>query len=756
MHLTVFKVALSLILGIIFSHYFALPNLVFLFLIIVVGLGFLLKFRTLGYLLIFLLSGFNQKQNKISYETIRRFPFYNQNLNLNLIISDIRFSDYYKYEADIYKLNNKPALGKVFVNTSCSLDYGDCLELSAALEDFNFPQNPELFNYHNYYHQQGYIGVVSIDSASIRSIYKAPKIKPIGKILFKIRRYIHKTLASYLPDETYGLLLGIFLGDKEILDKKLNVTFKDLGLGHLFAVSGLHVSLLCGILLLILMILGIRRKFRLLLLIAFVGFYLALINFRVPAIRASLMTFMALLGRILERKYDSVHGVIIALILILTFWPQALFEISFQLSFITTLAIILGVSKIYSYGILQNISSSIRDYFILPCIVSLSATLGITPLLSYHFFQITPGTFIINLLVIPFLPLIFILGILVLVLNLFIPSLALFYGSTLWVSLKAIVLISEKLAQIPFIKIITPRWEFIIILCYYIIILLFIYWTNPTWRKLLLFSVLILANVFIFTKVFKKETINITFLDTQKGESTVIELPTKEVVIIDAGVQNSILRNYLLAKRIKTINWAIVTHPHYDHYGGFRSLINDFRVQNWLLATTVASDTLYTNLIKEIQKKAENIVVAHKGISITNNDILIEVLYPSRELQKLSFWDDNFDPNNLSIVLRVIFSKDTLLFLGDLTCMNLVTTEELGAQVVKSPHHGSEYIDYQLLINKTKPQYLIVTAAQEIPRTLKENLAPFPKPIKVFNTKTDGAIILKIEKHEMKIKTIGG
>ncbi|MEO0131570.1 MAG: ComEC/Rec2 family competence protein [candidate division WOR-3 bacterium] len=743
MRTVVLKLCIAVGLGIMLGKYLPVPLLLGGLTVAATLVALILKSRILGYFVIFLMSACNYCLIHERHLAIKNFPLYNQNLKIFGQITDREFQERLVYKAKVYKLNNIPTSGKVFLYTNQILRCGDFIELEGKITKFRAVKNPNLFDYAEFYHRQGFWGIIYDQHGRIEKFPSRSISDYWSKILFSVREYLQHTVNQYLKDETAGLLLRVLLGDRHELPSKLKAVFSDLGISHIFAVSGLHIAMLVGLLLVTCMTLGIRKRARLMVVGILIVFYLAIINFRTPAARAALMSILGLLGYLLERDYEPSHGLLLAALIILVISPQALFEVSFQLSFVTTLGIILITPKIYYQRELQNLPQALKQYLVLPALVSFSATVANLPLVGYYFYKITPYGIVANLLILPLLTLVFPLAALLFGFNLVVKPLALVYSQSLWIFLKVIICIANHLARLPYRTIITGRWSTILILGYYLGVLLFLYWSHITRRKELIYLVLIITNIWVWYQNFKPPSISITFLDTIQGESIVIELPSQQVIVIDAGPENAILRNYLLSKGLTQVNLAVITHPHLDHYGGFRNLLTDFQLPNWCITTSTAPDTLYTNLIKEIQQKFSKIIIAQRGMSIKIQNLTLEVLHPSKEVQRLASWDNNFDLNNLSIVLKLTCNNLQLLFLGDLTDFNLMPDSDLKAQIVKAPHHGSRFVDYPWLLARTQPQFLIVTSAPRLPEGLIT--LSIKDSIKIINTRSDGAIELKIQ-----------
>jgi competence protein ComEC len=738
------KILGAIIFGLILGHFFNLPGPILILSSLMLGIMFFLKFPQAGYLLLSFLVMINWEILEYKSQLGPQFSLYNQDLSLRLKISGLS-KNTNRYEASLLYPSGKSSGMKVLLvikDSAVELSYGDIVETRGSIKPLRIVRNPGFFDYQAYFKQQGFIGTIRVSSVTKSYFRKTPY-----DIVDVVRQYINKTIAHFFSDDFQEFLLGILLGQREIGATELKSTLNTVGLTHLFAVSGLHVSIIVTGLILVLRVLRIKRFLRLGLLIGFVGFYLALVEFRASAVRAGIMSILALLGFYLEEDYLPVNGLFVAAIVILLLSPQALFEASFQMSFLTTLGIILGIELV------EKISSpkQIKYWIILPLTGAISANLFVIPLIAYYFFQITPYGAFVNFLALPVLTFIFPLALIVLIFNLFFKSLALFYAQTLGLLIQIITAFANWARKLPGVKIEIPRLSGAFLLFYYLGFFLIYFWSQKRIRKFLVFSILILANLLLVRNIFISRIFNITFLDTKTGESIIFELPNDEVVIIDAGENNQALKDFLYARGVRKIKLAVITHPHYDHYGGFLSLVDKFKVDTWLVSTDSSADTLYQGLIKKIRKKNEKVILGRKGLEWSNKDFKLQLIYPSLRIHRLFLENNNFDLNNLSLVSKVTVGEVSFLLGGDLNDIRLLDKESLNATILKAFHHGSRLINNEEVLRRVKPEYLVVCGQEEASEL--ESLASLSK-IKFFNTRKQGGITFQVQNQKLLARTL--
>jgi len=771
------KALILIVLGIIFSQYIKLPNL---YLLIYFVLAIILAVFTKGYslyLALFLASALNFNGHKARQITIENFPLYDSIIKVQAQIIEtpisndtLRQIDTSRYTVKLLKVNGSPLSGKVLLYVTgvrppkkiqitqgshpqeINLSYGDVIEFNSKIIAFDFPKNPNLIDYNNYYHKQGFIGNSFTSDSEIKIIKTGQGNWFAQHLIIPIRQYFFKTIDYYLDNEEKSLLIGMLLGEKRGMPKSLRDTFVDSGVAHILAVSGLHVGILIGVLLLLLPIFRIRGLPQLIIIVIITILYLGLIEFRTSAVRAGLMILFASLGFFLERRYESINGVLVAAIIIHLISPQALTDVSFQLSFFAVTAILLIAPRIYSFFKERKIHAVIKKYLILPFAVSFSATIGTGLIMLYHFFRFPILVVFANLLIIPLVGLALPLGFLVLLLNLFFKALAGIYANTLQAVLKLIILISEKFANLSFAIIEPGRPSVLLILIFYLAVMLILFWKNLRFRKISLALILLGLNFIVWQNAFHPNNLSITFLDVKTGDAIFLNLPNGRNMMIDAGEENEVVPQFLKSKGIKNIDLAVITHPHLDHYGGVRRLVDDFNIENLLIATEKSKDTLkalYTNLIDNIKRKGVKIYYADRGQIIKGLGINVEVLSPNAMIRRI-YNMDTLNINVISIVMKVEYNNISFLFPGDLDDSEFIEGLPVRAKILKSPHHASKKANSRLLFNMVKPEYIVITGKKKVNQDVLNLIEQ--ERIKLFNIRKDGALVIVINKNHIKFQ----
>jgi competence protein ComEC len=205
-----------------------------------------------------------------------------------------------------------------------------------------------------------------------------------------------------MPLESGAFLSAILLGDRSELPKHLQTAFKNSGVYHILAISGLHVGIIALIIIYLLRLLRAGRGFSYIVTILFLISFALLTLSRPSVLRAVVMACVFLIGMLLGRKVDVYNSLGIAGLFILIRNPKDLFNVGFQLSFLAVFFIVYLVPR-FMKTLRQDTNPRIRKYIYMPLAVSISAWLGTAPLILYYFRIITPIAIIANSFIIPLL-----------------------------------------------------------------------------------------------------------------------------------------------------------------------------------------------------------------------------------------------------------------------------------------------------------------------------------------------------------------
>ncbi|MFI3173195.1 MAG: ComEC/Rec2 family competence protein, partial [Eubacteriales bacterium] len=436
----------------------------------------------------------------------------------------------------------------LYDSTFQELALGNTIMITGQLELFDVARNPGNFDIKEYYNKQGIVAGVSIDSIEIvnASVY------PIREFLYQIKTTGIEQIYGILGEEQGGILVAMIFGETSGMDADQKELYQKVGISHIFAISGLHISLLSLVVYQLL-----RRLTGSIAISGIIGgvllaCYVVMIGFGVSAIRASVMFLLRIGADISGRVYDIRISLAVAALCILVPNPNYLYDCGFLMSF----GAIIGV--IYFVPIWQEVLEKIiikfekhKYYKILKHMSEgLAASLGIQcmimPVLLYYYYEISPYSILLNLLVIPLMTIL--LGVAMLGL----------LGSFIWYGigvvllgfsgwlLQIIELAGEVTLSLIFSRIISGKPWFLMMILYYVCLLFLLgYWsfirdadgdtyTGTKKQRIVAMGILVLPGL-LWIQPAEYSYPQITMLDIGQGDCFYIRGPEGTDYLIDGG-----------------------------------------------------------------------------------------------------------------------------------------------------------------------------------------------------------------------------
>jgi len=364
--------------------------------------------------------------------------------------------------------------GKILVNSfqKQEFSYGQEVVLEGKIykaPKFAISQN---FDYREYLRRKHIFGILSVKKTSPVEIIDKRSGNPIKKFSFRIRNKLREKINNYLPPLESSLLRAMTLGERQDIPRLIREIFVQTGTIHILAISGLHIGIIAFIILIFLKVLRIPRKPRYIITMLFLVFYVFITGSRVSVVRATIMFIILLGGFLFEREININNSLALACFLILGFNPSQLFDIGFQLSFISVFSIVNLSPKIESciYKIFPKKNKIL--FFVLRSIsVSLAVWLSVLGIIAYNFNIVTPITILANLFIIPFMVIVLGLGICFLFISLIFPSIAFVFANSSAASFFILVKFTYFLSRLPGAYFYLPVFPLYFVFIYYFLLL---------------------------------------------------------------------------------------------------------------------------------------------------------------------------------------------------------------------------------------------------------------------------------------------
>ena len=586
---------------------------------------------------------------------------------------------------------------------------------------------PNTFNYKKY-----------LKSKKIYYTFKADALEIVGQnsnIYYQFKHWLSKRIESI--DDT-GYIKAFVLGSKNEIDEDIFKTYQNNGITHLFAISGMHISLFSSILLFLLKKIHLKDNQAYPIILLFLLGYTFLVSFTASVVRAFTLYLLLYLNKRLKLGATTTRIFIYAIVLILLLNPFFILDIGFLYSSLTSFGLILFSDYLKTSN---KVLALLR--------VSLIALLFSLPITINNFYEYNFLSILANILIVPLVStIIYPLSLITLIFPFFHPILKFF--------LMILESISTILSNITWFKIILPKMPWFLIISYYFIIYL-IFKTKK--KRYVIFLIILLLGYklsFNFDNNFY-----VYYLDVGQGDSILLISPrSRKATLIDTGGKKSVSYNefppneyhisnnvitFLKSINISKINTLITTHGDYDHMGESINLVNNFKVGNIILNCGSLNE-LEQNLITILDKK-------HIKYSKCINQLDISPI-------KLYFLNSGeYDnENDNSNVIYAKLNDYKFMFMGDAGVekeKDILNKYNISViDVLKIGHHGSKTSSSKEFITKIKPKYSIISVGKNNRyghpnKEVLENL----KDSKIYRTDQDGSIMFKIKNNKLKIKT---
>lgn len=663
--------------------------------------------------------------------------------------------------------------------------FGDIIQFESPVKPLRNFMNPGGFDYQGFLKLKGIYGSAYTEVEGIKILTKGDQAGFFSQMIRKIEHFrtnfFYFILNRTDRSDAGKILASLVTGKKEVIAPDLRDLFSQSGVSHLFAISGLHLSIVGSLFFFIfyrvlafiptLTIPGRSKKIAGVLTLFPLTGYAVFTGFSPSTQRALLMVIVLIFSFISEKEKDVISSLSVAGILMLIIDSSALFSISFQLSFLAVVFIIQGLSLLKNnYFIFKK---NLFAWVCLLACVTFFANIGTFPLTAHYFNTVSFIAIVSNLILIP------VIGFAVLPLGLIslsffahFPGLADFF---IQVS-SPIILFSISLCKffvsIPFSWSRTATWQWTQVAAIYLF-LISLLWVIKGNKKIpaILFASAVLWAGFNFSIVNHQKISNtglrITIFDVGQGSSSLIQTPEGENILVDGGgffdnasfdTGRFVIAPFLWLKGIRSLDYVILTHPESDHLNGLVFILNYFDVQTLVKNGDRKDTKSYEDLIKISKKKhlaIYNPLTRGKKLDIGATQLIF--LDSSKETAPGDF-------NNNSLVFRLVYKEFSMLFPGDIMAHreeSIIARSniELRSDILLSPHHGSSTSSTKFFLDKVQPKSVIISCGWH-------NRYGFPhkKVLKrykkmgtdIFRTDEDGAVFISSDGAGYEITTYKG
>ena len=606
---------------------------------------------------------------------------------------------------------------KILINycDDINISYGDYIYVKGKLIKPKDNTNFNLFNYKKY-----------LLSNNIKYTVKASNIKILKRnknIFYKLKNYIFFKIKSL--DKSKKYILTFIFADKSYIDKEMYDNYQNLGISHLFAVSGMHISLVTFILLKLLE--GKNEVIKYLITFIFLMFYLFLTNYTISMVRACFQFILIFINKLFKLNIDNSNIVIFLFSFLIILNPYIIYNIGFLFSFSISFTLIKFKDMITGDFMIKNIKTSLLSFF-----VSM-------PILINNFFKVNFLSIILNIIYIPFVS--YILFPLCLITILF-P----FFDSFTYFVINFFETITKFFSSINLLTFSITKMNIILVIIYYFIFLWIIKSNDKLKKKI------IIVFIFIVFIINNNTIVNneVHFLDVGQGDSILIRIKSKNILIdtggnINFNISKNVLIPYFRSSGVKKIDYLILTHGDYDHMGEAINLVENFKVEKVIFNCGPYND-LENELIEVLDKKKIKYYSYIKELNVDNNKLHF--------LQTKEYDNENENSN----VIYTKLNGYKFMFMGDAGVEKekdiLEKYNVSKIDVLKIGHHGSKTSSDKNFIDEMNPKYSVISVGKNnrYGHPNKEVLNNLDNS-KIYRTDINGSIMFKVKNNKLQVET---
>ena len=550
-------------------------------------------------------------------------------------------------------------------------------------------------------------------------------------------------IGQMFPADTEPFLRALLTGDTGKLAYGLRNDMSLAGISHVVAVSGMHVNLLCSLVMLLCLR---RRRFAAGFCLATIWFFAGMLGFTPSVTRAVVMNSLLLLAPLFRREYDAPTSLSFALVLLLLPNPHGIRSVGLQLSFASVAGILCFSQPLYHW--FKSLYSKKRwhgsvERFLQLLAGSASTTLGASiltiPLCAYYFGTVSLIAPLSNLILLPMLSVIFTVSYPLVLLSFCIYPVAAFAGRLLAWPVRAVLWGIELLGDVPFGSLYTHSPYVILWLAAsYGIFALAYYGRKPGIGLICILAMLV--TVPIFQRI-STDPLRFTMLDVGQGQCLLAEAG-KAVIVIDCGGSRDEeageeAARTLLSRSRGSIDALILTHYDRDHVGGTLQLMERMKI-----------GCLYLPDIEPDNAWRQRVVHRARELEIPISYVLqsMKLHFQGGTLDIFAPIGTNTENDGLSLLLSE--GDYDILISGDLSAeeeRQLLLREAMpDIEVLVAGHHGAKTSTSPQLLQYCRPELLLISVGpnsyghptQEVLKRAERVGA------KVYRTDEEGTILL--------------
>lgn len=605
--------------------------------------------------------------------------------------------------------------GRMILYLNCppeEVALGDSVTVVANVIDVSRGSGDE----NNLYYQSNDVSLLGLQRGAL--MVETAEKTPLSCYPVLLAAKLKERIDLVFPADSAGFAKAILTGDRSGLSYQTRNELSVTGIAHIVAVSGMHVSLLIGILMAFCMQ---RRKLATIISIPVMFFFAAMLGFGPSVTRAVIMNSVLLIAPLVHRENDAPTSLGLALLVLLAVNPWAIANVSLQLSFACMTGIYLLAPRIYNrlmklvnedalrgkHGIIYRAYCSLA----VSLATSISVTVFTTPLVASIFGSVSLIAPLTNLLNVTVLSAVFSLSFFAALAGfLYAPLGAAIAWLTAWL-IRWVLWLTGLLAKIPYAAVYTDSSYIVAwLLAAYLMIFVFFLCKKERYKvRLLLGALLVTLIGAVFFSMHSASGITLQVFDVGQGQCIFLQ-NDKNAVMIDCGgdeeeYDGEQVARALLTRGFTGVDALILTHYDTDHVCGAMQFLSRVCVKQ-LLLPDLPDASGNRELLLRYAKQAEI------PVRFITQDVVLN--FGSGRLYL--FAPENPNARNASLSALMSDEEYDILITGDMSADDeriLLATKELpDLEVLIAGHHGAKSSTCAELLQRTLPETVIISVGK--------------------------------------------
>lgn len=640
----------------------------------------------------------------------------------------------------------------ILYSDSDLVSIGDSVKLLGQLKIFERARNEGGFDRRQFYYAQGIDFAVSLKKilAVNKGRYK------VAEVLYRLRIKMVEIINLEISDPNSGILEAMLYGDKNELEEEIKALYLAAGIAHVLSISGLHISIIGMGLYKLLRRLRIGFAGSSVIAIMFSVLYGIMTGMSIPTQRAIGMLIIALLAQVLGRTNDLLNtlgGIVTVLVagnpFILDYsgiWFAVMAIVGICYVGKRLSDILLSDKTLSNTQLTEKMDPRSRRY---RCINSLLVSAGIQlstlPVVAYFYYEISLYSLVINLIVLPMLSSVILLGLTGSLMGLF----SLKAGSIVVYPAGVILDIYTRICQVvnrlPYSQMVVgkPSVEKIALYYFFLVSVLELFYRiscrwdsqksgkadttesgrevhNITWNKMRVAVLASLLLIIIYGISPQKGPPEIDFIDVGQGDCSYFYTESGKSFMVDGGSASEkelakyTLVPFLKSKGISRIHGWIISHGDKDHTSGIIDVMESgIRIDNLIMSKQTFEDRNNSVIIQKAKEKGIKIMLAEAGKTISDSSFTISFLAPLSSEEE--------DINDSCLVFRLDNDGQSAMFAGDISDrIEKQLVEKYGSakggmldvDIYKVNHHGSNYSSCNKWLNALSADVAVISCGK--------------------------------------------